>query len=59
MNKIAALVGSALFFVIAPGTLTILLPYAFTGFQLGPAFLDSQALRLFGAQSRVAQSGTR
>ena len=49
MNKIVALVGSALFFVIAPGTLTILLPYAFTGFRLGPAFLDSEALRLFGA----------
>ena len=49
MNKVSALVGSAIFFVIAPGTLTILLPYAFTGFQLGPAFLESGALRLVGA----------
>jgi protein-S-isoprenylcysteine O-methyltransferase Ste14 len=49
MNKIAALVGSAIFFVIAPGTLAILLPYAFTGFQLGPAFLDSEVLRIIGA----------
>lgn len=53
MNRIAALAGSALFFVIAPGTLTILLPYAFTGFQLAPAFLDSEALRLFGAALTV------
>ena len=49
MNKIAALIGSAIFFAVAPGTLTILLPYAFTGFKLGPPFLDSEALRLIGA----------
>lgn len=49
MNKVSALVGSAIFFVIAPGTFTILLPYEFTGFRLGPAFLDSEVLRLIGA----------
>jgi protein-S-isoprenylcysteine O-methyltransferase Ste14 len=49
MNKIAALVGSAIFFVVAPGTFTLLLPYEFTGFRLGPAFLDSEMLRLIGA----------
>lgn len=53
MNKFAALVGSATFFVIAPGTITILLPYTFTSFQLGPAFLDSDALRLIGAALAV------
>lgn len=49
MNRRAAFVGSAIFFAIAPGTITILLPYALTGFRMGQPFLDSGALRLFGA----------
>ena len=49
MNKFWALAGSAIFFVIAPGTFTILLPFALTRFHFGPAFLDSEALRFAGA----------
>jgi protein-S-isoprenylcysteine O-methyltransferase Ste14 len=49
MNKLWALAGSAIFFAIAPGTITILLPYALTDFHFGPPFLDSEVLRLVGA----------
>jgi len=49
MSKFWALAGSAIFFVIAPGTITILLPYALMGFHFGPPFLDSEALRFAGA----------
>ena len=49
MKKASALLGSAVFFVIAPGTLTIFLPYALSGFRFAPPFLDSEALRVIGA----------
>lgn len=50
MKRVTALVGSAIFFVIAPGTLAIFLPYALTaGFHIGPPFLESEALRAAGA----------
>lgn len=49
MKKSSALLGSAIFFVIAPGTLTIFLPYALSGFRFAPAFLDSEVLRVVGA----------
>ena len=49
MKKGSALLGSAIFFVIAPATLTIFLPYALSGFRFAPAFMDSQALRVVGA----------
>jgi protein-S-isoprenylcysteine O-methyltransferase Ste14 len=49
MRKYWALAGSAIFFAIAPGTITILLPYSFTRFELGPPFLNIELLRYVGA----------
>jgi protein-S-isoprenylcysteine O-methyltransferase Ste14 len=40
--------GSALFFLIAPGTIAGLLPYALTGWEMQPAFFGSEAVRWVG-----------
>jgi protein-S-isoprenylcysteine O-methyltransferase Ste14 len=41
--------GSALFFLIAPGTVAGLLPYGISGWQMQPAFLGLEAVRWVGA----------
>lgn len=40
--------GSALFFLIAPGTIAALLPYGITSWKMQPAFLGWEAVRWIG-----------
>jgi protein-S-isoprenylcysteine O-methyltransferase Ste14 len=49
MRRFWAALGSLLFFVIAPGTLAVYVPWAITHWQLKPAFLGLDALRIVGA----------
>jgi protein-S-isoprenylcysteine O-methyltransferase Ste14 len=49
MRRFWAALGSLLFFVIAPGTLAVYIPWAITGWHLKPAFLGLDALRVAGA----------
>jgi protein-S-isoprenylcysteine O-methyltransferase Ste14 len=44
-----AALGSALFFLIAPGSIAGLGPYLISGWDLRPAFLSQEALRWVGA----------
>jgi protein-S-isoprenylcysteine O-methyltransferase Ste14 len=49
MRRFWAALGSLLFFVIAPGTLAVYLPWSITGWHLKPPFLGVDALRIVGA----------
>jgi protein-S-isoprenylcysteine O-methyltransferase Ste14 len=49
MRRFWAALGSLLFFVIAPGTLAGYLPWLITDWQLKPALLGLDALRVVGA----------
>ena len=49
MRKVWALIGSAIFFVVAPGTFIVLLPWQYTQFEVGPPFFGLAALRFAGA----------
>ncbi|MFZ1108392.1 MAG: isoprenylcysteine carboxylmethyltransferase family protein [Rhodomicrobium sp.] len=48
MQKTKAIIGSALFFVVAPLTVAGLVPWWFTHWELRPAFLGLDATRLAG-----------
>jgi len=48
MRKLAALLGSILFFVIAPGTLAGYIPWAFTHWQMQGAFFSQEWIRAVG-----------
>ena len=48
MRKVWALIGSAIFFVIAPGTFTVLLPWSYTRFEPAPPFFGIVELRYAG-----------
>lgn len=48
MQKSRAVLWSALFLVIAPGTVAGLLPWAISGWNLEPAFFDFPAIRAIG-----------
>ena len=54
MLKGTAIIGSAIFLVIAPGTLAIYIPYAWTRWRIGPALLGFSWLRVIGALLIVA-----
>ena len=47
-RKVASLAGSALFLVIAPGTLAVYVPWRFSRWQFQPAFLGIGAVRVAG-----------
>ena len=49
MRRFWAALGSLLFFVIAPGTLAVYIPWSITDWHLKPAFLGLDALRVVGA----------
>ena len=49
MRRFWAALGSLLFFAIAPGTILVLIPGSITDWQMRPAFLGLEALRLAGA----------
>ena len=48
MQKITAVLGSALFFVVAPCMLAAFVPWWITRWQLRPPFLDLEATRTAG-----------
>jgi len=48
MKRALALLGSAIFLVIAPGTLAVYIPWTFTRWRLAPPLLDLAALRVVG-----------
>jgi len=54
MRKGTAIIGSAIFLVIAPGTLAVYIPYAWTHWHVGPALLGFPFLRVIGAIFIVA-----
>jgi protein-S-isoprenylcysteine O-methyltransferase Ste14 len=49
MKRASALLGSAIFLVIAPGTLAIYGPWAMTRWRFGPPLLGVSSLRILGA----------
>jgi protein-S-isoprenylcysteine O-methyltransferase Ste14 len=49
LQRTNAVLGSAVFFVVAPCTLAGLVPWLITGWQLQPAFLGLELTRGFGA----------
>ena len=49
MNRPAAILGSAVFLVIAPGTIAVLVPYWISRWHIGPPLLGWAALRVLGA----------
>jgi len=48
MRRLWALLGSLVFFVVAPGTVAGLVPWWITQWRLGPAFLGNDATRAAG-----------
>jgi protein-S-isoprenylcysteine O-methyltransferase Ste14 len=54
MRKWAAIVGTAVFFVVAPGVVAGLIPYWITGWRLQPGLLDHAAVRGVGVVAVVA-----
>ena len=53
-QRAIAVLGSAVFFVVAPCTLAGLVPWAITGWQLQPPFFGLELTRGFGAATIVA-----
>jgi protein-S-isoprenylcysteine O-methyltransferase Ste14 len=49
MRRILAVIGSIVFFVIAPGTVAGLVPYWISRWQIHSSFFDVEALRFAGA----------
>jgi hypothetical protein len=48
MSKITAILGSALFFVVAPAMLAGVIPWLITHWEFRPPFLAAEATRLAG-----------
>jgi protein-S-isoprenylcysteine O-methyltransferase Ste14 len=48
VNKPTAILGSALFFLVAPGVMAGLIPWWITRWQFQPAFLDLELMRVVG-----------
>ena len=48
MQRVGAVLGSALFFVVAPCVLAGLIPWWMTGWEFRPPFFDLQATRAVG-----------
>jgi len=49
MRRLWALLGSFVFFLIAPGMVAGLVPWSITHWEFGPAFLGNEATRVAGA----------
>jgi protein-S-isoprenylcysteine O-methyltransferase Ste14 len=49
MQRLAPVVGSVLFFLLAPGTVAGLVPWLISRWRFEPAFLASEAVRYLGA----------
>jgi protein-S-isoprenylcysteine O-methyltransferase Ste14 len=48
MQRVSAVLGSALFFLVAPCVLAGLIPWSMTRWELGPAFFDLETTRAVG-----------
>ena len=59
MPKTIAILGSALFFAVAPSVLAGLIPWSITQWELRPPFLDLQATRAVGMLLIVIDSFAR
>ena len=51
MSKITAILGSALFFLVAPAMLAGVIPWLITHWEFRPPFLAVEATRLAGSHS--------
>jgi protein-S-isoprenylcysteine O-methyltransferase Ste14 len=49
MNRLSAIAGSALFLVIAPGTIAVWVPWTICRWRMAPTLLDISSLRVLGA----------
>lgn len=49
MQRVSAVLGSALFFLVAPCVLAGLIPWSMTRWEIGPAFLSLEGARSVGA----------
>src|SRR5919201_3669666 len=49
MHRAAAVVGSVLFLVVAPGTLAVLVPFWISGWHVAPPLVGFVAFRVLGA----------
>jgi protein-S-isoprenylcysteine O-methyltransferase Ste14 len=54
MTRALAIVGSIIFFIIAPFTIAGLVPYWISGWQMQPAFFEVESLRFVGAAVALA-----
>ena len=54
MSKITAILGSALFFVVAPAMLAGVIPWSVTHWEFRPPFLGAEATRLAGLAFIIA-----
>src|ERR1700758_782466 len=54
MSKITAILGSALFFVVAPAMLAGVIPWSITHWEFRPPFLAAEATRLAGLALIIA-----
>jgi protein-S-isoprenylcysteine O-methyltransferase Ste14 len=54
MSKITAILGSALFFVVAPAMLAGVIPWSITHWEFRPPFLAVEAIRLAGVAFIIA-----
>jgi protein-S-isoprenylcysteine O-methyltransferase Ste14 len=54
MSKITAVLGSALFFIVAPVTVAGVIPWLITHWELHPAFLAAELTRLAGVALIIA-----
>jgi protein-S-isoprenylcysteine O-methyltransferase Ste14 len=49
MRRAAAIIGSAIFLVVAPGTLAVYVPWTLTRWRIAPALLGFSPFRIIGA----------
>jgi len=49
MHRAAAVVGSVLFLVVAPGTLVVLVPFWISGWRVAPPLVGFVGFRVLGA----------
>jgi protein-S-isoprenylcysteine O-methyltransferase Ste14 len=54
MSKITAILGSAMFFLVAPATLAGLIPWSITQWEFRPPFFAAEATRLVGLAFIIA-----
>ncbi|MDA9443726.1 isoprenylcysteine carboxyl methyltransferase [Bradyrhizobium sp. CCBAU 51745] len=54
MQRVSAVLGSALFFLVAPCVLAGLIPWSMTRWEFGPAFLGVDLIRIVGVALIIA-----